>query len=88
MAGQSSRVALALQSYASLMEYIGTLNHAEIQEALDLESASCRRPTVIKRLIGRLVALEGQRLKHTLEERYLWQRNPPPASGAKPPRKQ
>lgn len=87
MANQSSRVALALESFASLMDYIGRLDEAELVEALDFELATRRRPTVTRRLISRLVALEGHRRKQELQRIYLWPHTLPPESGEKPPRK-
>lgn len=64
-------VASATESYASLHRVINKLSRAELYQALALEANTRRRDSLIRRIIGRLARVEGQRIKQNLLKEYL-----------------
>ena len=60
----------ALESFVRLNEVLSELTQAEVMAALDLESASRRRKSVIDRLISRAVRLGEIELNRYLKEKY------------------
>lgn len=68
----------ALTSFTSLNGVIEELSHEEVMACLDLEAASRRRPTVIKRLISRAVRLAEIETKRQLTEKYHGKKDPDP----------
>ena len=60
----------ATQSYSTLRTVISELTLEEILQALDLESQSLRRPTLINRLISRASRLQEIELTRQLKEKY------------------
>jgi hypothetical protein len=63
-------VARALESARSLNDCLEHLTEPEVLAALDLESSSRRRQSVIDRLISRAVRLNEVRYSAQLKERY------------------
>ena len=63
-------VTLALESARALNEHIDGLTEEEVLAALDLESGSRRRPSIINRLISRAVRLNEVRYAAQLKEKY------------------
>lgn len=63
-------VRLALESYPSMRSVIAKMTEAELHAALELESATNRRATIINRMIGRLIALQTASYRRQLQERY------------------
>ena len=60
----------ALASYPSLKAVIGELTLEEVIAALDLESGSLRRRSLIDRLISRAVRLNEVSFNRQLKEKY------------------
>ena len=60
----------ALASYPSLKDVIGELTLEEVIAALDLESSTLRRRSVIDRLISRAVRLNEVSFNRQLKEKY------------------
>lgn len=60
----------ALASYPSLKRVLGELTEEEVLAALDLESATMRRRSVIDRLISRAVRLNELSYSRQLKERF------------------
>lgn len=60
----------ALASYPSLKAVIGELTLEEVIAALDLESSTLRRRSLIDRLISRAVRLNEVSFNHRLKEKY------------------
>ena len=63
-------VRLALESYPSMLSVLRYMTEAELHAALELESATNRRATLINRMIGRLVALQTASYRQQLQEKY------------------
>lgn len=63
-------VQLALESYPSMIEVIGSMTEDELHAALSLESATNRRKSIMNRLIGRLVRIHELRYRQQLKEMY------------------
>lgn len=68
----------ALASYPSLKRVLGELTEEEVLAALDLESATMRRRSVIDRLISRAVRLNELSYSRQLKERYHGTHQDPP----------
>lgn len=68
--GKKFRVSRTLESYEGLREQINNLNAEEVINCLDIEAATTRRPTVIKRLIARAVRLNEMTYRNQLMEKY------------------
>lgn len=66
----TTNVSLALENVPALVRMLPHLSEQELVAALELESATLRRKSVIHRLIGRLVALRSHNLRQELEQRY------------------
>jgi len=64
------RVALALSSFKQLNVVLPQLNEAEVMAALELESSTRRRRSVIDRLISRAVRLNEISFNQSLQEKY------------------
>ena len=60
----------ALASYPSLKAVIGELTLEEVIAALDLESSTLRRRSLIDRLISRAVRLNEVSFNRQLKEKY------------------
>ncbi len=60
----------ALDSYPSLKAVIGELTLEEVIAALDLESGTLRRRSLIDRLISRAVRLNEVSFNRQLKEKY------------------
>ncbi len=60
----------ALESYSSLLDCLPRLTEEEVLAALDLESATSRRRTVIDRLISRAARLNELSYVAKLKEKY------------------
>ena len=60
----------ALASYPSLKAVIGELTLEEVIAALDLESSTLRRASLIDRLISRAVRLNEVSFNRQLKEKY------------------
>lgn len=60
----------ALESARSLQEHIDELPEEDVLKALELESGSRRRRSIIERLIGRAVRLNEINYRNTLMEKY------------------
>ena len=60
----------ALDSYPSLKAVIGELTLEEVIAALDLESSTLRRRSLIDRLISRAVRLNEVSFNRHLKEKY------------------
>lgn len=60
----------ALESFPSLMKVINELTEEEVIAALDLEVASCRRRSLIDRLISRAIRLNEISYSRQLKEKY------------------
>lgn len=60
----------ALESARSLQEHIDELPEADVIAALELESGSRRRRSIIERLIGRAVRLNEITYSKQLREKY------------------
>ncbi len=63
-------VQLALASYPSMLSIINHMTEAELHAALSLESSTNRRGTIMRRMIGRLVALQTAQYRQQLQEMY------------------
>ena len=61
----------ALYSVESLIKILPTLTEKEVLKCLELESASMRRKSVLRRLIGRAARLRELEYVQQLKERYL-----------------
>lgn len=70
MAIRKFLVGQALSSYSSLLECLPRLSEEEVLAALDLESASQRRRSVIDRLISRAARLNELSYVAKLKEKY------------------
>lgn len=64
------RLAQAITSYATLRTVVNDLTLEEVMAALDLESQSQRRPTIINRLISRASRLKEIEFTRQLKEKY------------------
>lgn len=64
------RIVQALESARALNEHITDLTEEEVLAALDLESSSRRRPSIIDRLISRAARLNEVRYTAILKEKY------------------
>lgn len=60
----------ALESARALNACLNDLTEQEVLAALDLESGSRRRPSILNRLISRAVRLNEVRYAAQLKERY------------------
>ena len=63
-------ISQATGSFATLRTVISHLTLEEVLAALDLESQTQRRQTLIERLISRAVRLQELAFKQQLEEKY------------------
>lgn len=70
MAVRKWHIDQALASYPSLKRVLGELTEEEVLAALDLESATMRRRSVIDRLISRAVRLNELSYSRQLKERF------------------
>lgn len=70
MAVRKWHVDQALASYPSLKRVLGELTEEEVLAALNLESATMRRRSVIDRLISRAVRLNELSYSRQLKERF------------------
>lgn len=59
-----------LSSYRELTSNMAHLTLDELYYTLELEASTQRRPTVIDRLIRRIVKLESQRVNFELRTKY------------------
>lgn len=64
------RVAAALKSVPDLLKVLSQLTEDELVSALELESMTTRRRSIIKRLIGRAVSLRARVYREDLERKY------------------
>ena len=71
----------ALASYPSLKAVIGELTLEEVIAALDLESSTLRRRSLIDRLISRAVRLNEVSFNRQLKEKYRGKSNQDPVQG-------
>lgn len=60
----------ALESFQGLMEVLTSMTEEEVLYALELESQSLRRSTVLRRLILRAGTLQSARYKNELRKKY------------------
>jgi hypothetical protein len=60
----------ALYSYDSLIAILQQLTLDEVLHALELESETRRRKTIMSRLIGKASRLQGQALSRALRQQY------------------
>lgn len=70
MAVRKWYLAQALESYPSLKRVLGELTEEEVLAALDLESSTLRRRSLIDRLIQRAVRLNEVNYARQLKEKY------------------
>lgn len=63
-------ISQALESARSLAECIDELTHEEVIAALELESGTSRRQSILDRLISRAVRLNELEYKKSLKEKY------------------
>ena len=63
-------VTRALDSYPSLVAVLNELTHAEVIAALELESRTRRRGSILDRLISRAVRLNEISYKQELKGKY------------------
>jgi hypothetical protein len=63
-------VADMLSSYRELIANMNCLTLEELMFALELEAGTQRRPSVISRLIKRVVSVESSILRNNLKEKY------------------
>lgn len=63
-------VSKALESARSLADVVDELTEEEVIAALELESGSSRRLSIIDRLISKAVRLNELKYKQTLKEKY------------------
>jgi hypothetical protein len=70
MAVRKWHIDQALASYPSLKRVLGELTEEEVLAALNLESATMRRRSVIDRLISRAVRLNELSYSRQLKERF------------------
>lgn len=71
----------ALASYPSLKAVIGELTLEEVIAALDLESSTLRRASLIDRLISRAVRLNEVSFNRQLKEKYRGKSTQDPVQG-------
>lgn len=71
----------ALDSYPSLKAVIGELTLEEVIAALDLESSTLRRRSLIDRLISRAVRLNEVSFNRQLKEKYRGKSTQDPVQG-------
>lgn len=71
MAVRKWHIDKALASYPSLKEVLNELTQEEVLRALELESATLRRQSIIKRLIQRAVRLNEIEFSEQLKKKYL-----------------
>ena len=71
----------ALASYPSLKAVIGELTLEEVIAALDLESSTVRRASLIDRLISRAVRLNEVSFNRQLKEKYRGKSTQDPVQG-------
>lgn len=71
----------ALASYPSLKAVIGELTLEEVIAALDLESSTLRRRSLIDRLISRAVRLNEVSFNRQLKEKYRGKSTQDPIQG-------
>lgn len=62
----------ALESSSALLEVLPELTADEVLAAIDLESQTRRRRTVVDRLISRAVRLNEITYSTSLKEKYKW----------------
>lgn len=70
MSARQWTISEALESARSLAEHIDELTEEEVIAALELESGSSRRLSILDRLISRAVRLNELRYKQNLKEKY------------------
>lgn len=70
MAVRSWHIDQALASYPSLKRVLGELTEEEVLRALELESATLRRRSIIDRLISRAVRLNELSYSRQLKEKF------------------
>ena len=70
MAVSKFRLSQAVASVSSLREVIGQLTEEEVLAALDLESATKRRPSIVGRLLKRAIRLNEIAYSTSLKEKY------------------
>lgn len=71
MAVRKWHIDKALASYPSLKEVLNELTQEEVLRALELESATLRRQSIIKRLIQRSIRLNEIEFGEELKKKYL-----------------
>lgn len=70
MSVRKSCIDEALRSYESLKGIVNELTEEEVFAALDLESSTRRRQSIVLRLIARATRLNEMRYSRELKERY------------------
>lgn len=70
MAVRQWQLAQATQSYTTLRTVVNQLSYEEVIAALELESQSLRRSSIINRLISRASRLKEIELTRQLKEKY------------------
>jgi hypothetical protein len=69
------RIGEALVSIRELARVIDSLTEEEVLAALQLESASQRRESVLNRLIARAIRLNEVNYSRQLKEKFSWQKS-------------
>lgn len=70
MTVRNFKINQALESYAALKEHLNDLTEEEVLAALDLESATNRRQSILTRLFSRAARLNEVRYVRQLKEKY------------------
>lgn len=68
----------ALESFRGLHDHLNDLTEEEVLAALDLESTTRRRQSMVDRLISRAVRLNEVRYASQLKEKYHGKEDPDP----------
>lgn len=79
MAVRKWHLAQAVHSYTTLLEVLNELTEEEVRAALDLESRTLRRRSLIDRLISRAVRLNEINYSRQLKEKHYGKSNQDPS---------
>lgn len=71
------KVRRTLESMQGLRAELDGLTYDEVMAALEFETASRRRSSVVNRLIARLVRLNELEFRRQITEKFQWHANPP-----------
>jgi predicted HTH domain antitoxin len=66
------KLSAILRNCRDFSDELRKLSEKELQEALEIEATTRRRKTVIRRLIVRLAAVQQEKVKQELTDKYLW----------------